>query len=238
MTDADCQVSQLTRDAFEAIAWLDPPLLVGHSAAGTSYNVTIARKATVLTLPAKGPDELGGGEDKPIPRIPEFPRPPLAEPIVRGAWMQISSRAVLRERPLIVEAIRLRWKDRARTSAVRKGDHFGPDFDKDLGPWLALARDWLTVWRGGVRRPMMSEVSPQIRMASSAYGGSIGGGGFAPPGVYLERRQISTPGEVRAAWLEISPSARPALARAGRPGSVRRTIGAWTVVTKTDSRFR
>jgi hypothetical protein len=202
MTDA---TSKNSRDAFDAIAWLDPPLLVSRSVAGKSYDVWIAGKETTLTLPRKGPDLLTEEDGKPMGPIPDFPPPPLADPILRGAYIKLTSRAQLSEAPLIIEAVRLRWQDAARTRRVRKGDFAGDGFDEDLGPWLSLVRDWLTAWMGGVRRSVAQEPTPVVRMASAAYNGSIGGGGNSTVvGLYLGGRRVSTPGELRAAFAAAS----------------------------------
>jgi hypothetical protein len=196
----------MARDAFDAVAWLDPPLLVSRRLAGTSYDVRIAGKATILTLPATGPSKLTMSEGHPPRETPEFPPPKLAEPIVSGVHIQITSSTRIPKAPLIVDAIRLRWKDRTRTQQIRKSNHYGDrEFDVDLGAWLSLAREWLAAWRGGVRRPATLEPTPIIRMASSAYGGSIGDGGNSPPGVYLGGgRIILTPAELRGAFAAAS----------------------------------
>lgn len=197
--------SKLAHNAFDAIAWLDPPFLVGRSVAGKSYAVQIAGRPTTLTLPKKGPGSLAMGEEKPMPNIPDFPSPPLADQIVGGVHISVVSRAGLREKPLIVEALRLRWKDPARTRRVRDDDFVGQGFDQDLAPWLSLVRDWLAAWRGGVRQSVALERTPEIRMASAAYGGSIGGGGEPRAvGLHLERRRISTPAELKGAFAAAS----------------------------------
>jgi hypothetical protein len=78
------------------------------------------------------------------------------------------------------------------------------EFDADLGAWLALVRDWLAAWRGAVRGPVGHEATPRIKMASSAYAGSMGGGGYAKGGIYLGGRRICRPSELHAAFAAAS----------------------------------
>jgi hypothetical protein len=111
--------------------------------------------------------------------------------------MQLGSSAKLPEKPLIVEAVRLRWTDRKMTRKVKTETFW--DLDEDFGPWLALVRDWLNAWMGGVRGPVAVEATPRVRIASSGYGGPVGGGGFAQGGVYLGSRRVARPIELRGA---------------------------------------
>jgi hypothetical protein len=92
----------LPPNGFEVITWLDPPLLIGRGAAGTSYDVTIAGRPTVLDVPLKGPDSIRDREEKGSWRtIAEFPGPPLVEPVARGGWISIRNSVQPQGNPLI-----------------------------------------------------------------------------------------------------------------------------------------
>jgi hypothetical protein len=188
-------------DGFDAIVWLDPPILVSRRAAKT-YEVRVGDRPMTLSLPLRGPDALSMDEGQSWRPIPDFPPPPLAEQLTSGVHMQLQSSAKLPEKPLIVEAVRLRWTDRKMTRKVQTETFW--DLDKDFGPWLALVRDWLNAWMGGVRGPVAVEATPRVRIASSAYGGPVGGGGFAQGGVYLGSRRVARPSELRAAFAAAS----------------------------------
>jgi len=196
---------QLPRDGFEVIAWIDPPLLVSQRAGGTSYDVMIAERPMALDLPRKGPDSLRDPSEQGSWReIPEFPGPLVAEPIVRGAWISVRSGVQMPEKPLIVEAVRLRWQDPARRRRVRKSPDAALGFDRELGAWLSVALDWLAAWRGATRRYVSTEQTPQIRMGMSGYDGAIGGGQTSSFGLHFPARRVSKPSELRAAFIAAS----------------------------------
>jgi len=196
---------QLPRDGFEVIAWIDPPLLVSQRAAGKSYDVTIAGRPMTLDLPMKGSGSSGDRDERGSWReIPEFPGRPLAEPIARGGWISLTSSVQFRTEILIVEAIRLRWRDPARRRRVRKSLDAAFDFDRELGAWLSIALDWLAAWRGATRRYVSTEQTPQIRMGVSGYDGAISGGQMSSFGLHFPSRRVSKPSELRAAFIAAS----------------------------------
>jgi hypothetical protein len=192
----------VSTDIFDAIVWLDPPLCVSRRVSRGPYDVQIAGKPTRLWLPLKGPSELRFSRSAPVVGIPDFPPPRLARPITHGLWTGIGMSARLRQRPLIVEAFRMRWRDpdRART----EGEPFPPSFDADVGPWLSVVRDWLSAWRHDVLRPMGEETTPSVRVARLGGEAVTGGGGNAAFGVYFGNRPLSTPSQFRAAFAAAS----------------------------------
>lgn len=196
---------RLAKDGFEVVVWIDPALRVGRSAAGTSHEVTVAGRPMVLDLPLRGPDEFRDGHAKNEWRaIPDFAGPPLAEPILRGGWISITSRGRPGGNPLILEAIRLRWIDPARRRRVRANIDAAFDFDKELAPWLAIAHDWLAAWRSTTRRYVAAETTPQMRMAVGGHDGAVGGGESQTFGLYFGSRPASRPRELRAAFAAAS----------------------------------
>jgi hypothetical protein len=195
-------------ETFDAVAWLDPPVIVSRRVARGPYAVKIAGRRASVWLPSKGPSKLTVGRGRPADGgIPEFPPPALATPIREGLQMAIRSATVLRERPLIVTALRLRWRDSERAAAERKGV-WRPDDDyvTEVAPWLALARDWLSAWLGGTWRSVAAEATPAVRLARVGGKAVVGGGGQTPFGVHLPARRISTPSELRAAFIMASDS--------------------------------
>jgi len=108
------------------------------------------------------------------------------------------------QRPLIVHALRLRWRDNERAAA--EGDPLRWHFDRDAGSWLSLVWDWLAAWRGAVRRDTGDEITPRIRLAR--VGGDAvedGGGQDVWEGrVHFPSRPVSTPAELRAAFIAAS----------------------------------
>jgi hypothetical protein len=196
--------AKLPRNGFDAIAWLDPPLHVSRRVAGKSYQVRIAGRPTVLSLPSVGPKEMFGGGSAAEGPTPSFPPPPLSAPLVSGARAYLTMSARTPPGMLIVEAIRLRWTDPARTRSIRRNEDLGDGFDKPLGAWLAVVRDWLAAWRGATRGPIAQEATPSIRLATSASRGTIGGGGYAAYGVHMPARRWSKPSALEAAFIAAS----------------------------------
>src|SRR5271165_3859380 len=156
MQAAACKSVSLGPNDFDAIVWLDPPILVSRRATKT-YEVRVGGRPMTLSLPLRGPDALSKDEGQPWRPIPDFPPPPLAEQLTSGVHLQVRSSAKLPEKPLIVEAVRLRWTDRKMTRKVKTETFW--DLDEDFGPWLALVRDWLNAWMGGVRGPVAVEAT-------------------------------------------------------------------------------
>ena len=192
-------------DIFDAVVWTDPPLIVSRKTPRGPYAVRIADKATRVWLPLRGPREIRERVGRSARRpMPEFPAPQLAGPVRKGLWMESGSSALMPQRPLIIEAFRLRWHDPQRT-----GDEDGPwrpgqGFDDDVAPWLSLVRDWLAAWRHEERGEVPQQPTPRIRMGRVGGRMVLHGGDNATGGVHLARRPISTPSELRAAFAAAS----------------------------------
>jgi hypothetical protein len=145
-------------DGFDAIVGIDPPILVSRRAAKT-YAVRVGGRPMTLSLPLRGPDALSMDEGQTWRPIPDFPPSPLAEQLTSGVHMRLKSSAKLPDKPLIVEAVRLRWRDRRMTRKVQTETFWG--LEEDFGGWLALVRDWLNAWMGGVRERLGASAHPQ-----------------------------------------------------------------------------
>lgn len=108
------------------------------------------------------------------------------------------------QRPLIIEAFRLRWRDAERAREEKKPWRGGRGFDDDVAAWLSLVRDWLAAWRHEESGEVSQQPTPKIRM------GRVGGemvlhsGGCTAAGVHFGSRSLATPMELRAAFAAAS----------------------------------
>jgi hypothetical protein len=188
--------------AVDALAWIDPPLLTHRTIAGRSYEVLIGDRATALTLPSEGPDNLSWPSS---PRGPTrtFPRPPLARAITHGVEMHSTSERALPREILAVDNVRLRWSD---ISLEHAAGEFGSERNlaEELGTWLSTVRDWLSVWSHNVRERAQLEPTPRVRvaLANDPDAGTVSGGGTRP--VFILGERASTPVELRAAFAAAS----------------------------------
>ncbi len=187
----------------DAIAWLDPPLLLSKGIAGHSYEVMIAGRAITLTLPSQGPESWAKSRDAPMGPIPKFPPPKLAKALVSGVWAYSSTSRVVPDPVLVVGAVRLRWPD---GDLAQLGDMRAlSDFAKQFGAWLSTVRDWLAAWSGNLRETVFREPTPPMRLAQfdAPQRGQIGAGGSNTPVMMLDER-TSDSVELRAAFAAAS----------------------------------
>lgn len=199
-----------TRDAFDAVAWLDPPLLVNRrGVAGRSYNVWIGETPATLTMPTGGPSELhlGASRGASSTGFPSFPPPPLAGPITDGAWAYTATSLPVPRPVLIATGVRLQWRDAAHAKQIRDGTQFAGESDPllaELGWWLSVVRDWLSAWSGNLRDRV--ELAPPPRVRYTLQDGTsypVGGGPSGVP-VIVKGQRASYPRELRAAFAAAS----------------------------------
>jgi hypothetical protein len=192
-----------TSTFFDAVVWLEPPLFLSRHTSRGPYNVRIAGKPTRLWLPVKGPTWYGASRPDRTTGMPDFPPPRLAKPVSAALWMHTSSQGRMRQRPLIAEAVRLRWSDPER---AKEADPWplGEGFDAEVGPWLSVVRDWLAAWRHEGRGEVDEEPTPRIRMGRLGGDEVVHGGGTALGGLHLWSRPLSTPSEFQAALAAAS----------------------------------
>jgi hypothetical protein len=187
----------------DAIAWLDPPLLLSKGIAGYSYEVTIGGRAIILTLPSQGPEHFGESREARTAPIPKFPPPKLAEALVSGVRAHSSVSRPTPDPALVVAAVRLRWPDGdlKQLSAM----HAPSDLAAQLGAWLSRVRDWLAAWSGNLRETVFLEPTPAMRLGQfgGPQKGPIGAGGSNAPVMMLGER-TSDSVEVRAAFVAAS----------------------------------
>jgi hypothetical protein len=154
-----------TRDAFDAVAWLDPPLLVNRrGVAGRSHSVLVGGTPATLTMPTGGPSELrlGATRGASSTGFPSFPSPPLAEPITGGVQMYTATSLPVPRQVLVATGVRLQWRDTAHAKQIREQTPFAGESDPllaGLGWWLSVVRDWLSAWSGNVRERV--ELAPR-----------------------------------------------------------------------------
>lgn len=73
-------------ETFDAVAWLDPPVIVSRRVARGPYAVNIAGRRASVWLPLKGPRKLTVGQGRPASgEIPEFPFPATAPTVPTAA---------------------------------------------------------------------------------------------------------------------------------------------------------
>lgn len=162
-----------------------------------SLDVAIGRRATTLTLPQEGPETYGRSAPPAERPIPKFPPPPIAEPRAPELFATLSHAAVTPADAVVVEAIRLRWRDEAFATSLKDRSSFAvSDHSKEVGAWLATVIDWLAAWYGEGRERGYWEPRPPVRIvlvddpdeqAFYAEGGgipSVGGG------VIVERPEL------------------------------------------------
>lgn len=188
---------------MDAIAWLDPPLLLSKGVAGHSYEVMIGGRAITLTLPSQGRDSFGESRAAPTGPIPRFPSPTLAKALVSGVRASSSISRVVPDPVLVVGAVRLRWPggDLDQLSDMRAPS----DFAQQLGTWLSTVRDWLAAWSGNLRETVFLEPTPRLLLAQFERPdkGPVGAGGSNAPVIMLGER-TSDSVELRAAFAAAS----------------------------------
>jgi HEPN domain-containing protein len=186
---------------LDAVASIDPELLISRTLAGRSYVVFAFDRRVQLTLPSRGPATFGAPPESAIPMHTAFPAPPLAEGFGRGVAHGGVARAAS-PGVLVVNVVRLRWDERRSSHLTATPDVLNAS--KGFGSWLAIARDWLAPWTGTIRRPVHGEPMPRIRVAivddpdRGTFSGSAGGPRF----VMGER--AATALELRAAFAAAS----------------------------------
>jgi hypothetical protein len=191
---------------IDSIAWLDWPLLVVSSLAGRSFDIRIADRPTVLTLPKEGPPSFGAPSPAPSPSFPTFPPPGLAEPVV-GSDSRFVLSLTTPEDAFVVEGVRLRWYDDdfARSITTRANV---ARFSQQVGDWLSVVREWLEAWSGGRPSSIRREASPLVRlvMSHNPDAGEFRAGGQAP--LIVQHMRIFTADELRAAFAAASRGLR------------------------------
>ena len=187
---------------IEAVVWIDPPLLVERTFAGTTHDVRIAGLPTLLTIPVSGPNSLAGRPADPAPPIPVFPPPPLSEKPQFGTVTATLSIPV-RDSELLVSAVRLNWSDPEYERYVSELEAVS-EFVEEVGSWLSVVRNWLYGWDGDVRNDVFLPPPPLVRLVlvDQLQRGPIYGGGGPSQSL---RSQISAQGRrVRAAFAASS----------------------------------
>ena len=199
-----------TRDAFDAVAWLDPPLLVNRrGVAGRSHSVLVGGTPATLTMPTGGPSELqlGATRGASSTGFPSFPSPPLAEPITGGVQMYTATSLPVPRQILVATGVRLQWRDTAHAKQIREQTPFAGESDPllaGLGWWLSVVRDWLSSWSGNVRERVELAPPPRVRYTLRDGTGYPVGGGPASVPVIVRGERATFPSELRAAFAAAS----------------------------------
>jgi len=198
---------------LDAIAWLDPPLLLERKAAGRSYAVCIGGNPTRLTLPKEGVSEIvmstGRRGD---PAIPTFPRPRLAPQLTPKVHAHASTNWAMPEHVLAASAIRLRWRDPALERVIGEIGAAG-EFSRVLARWISIVRDWLAAWTGNVRELVEIDPIPVVHVARSNDPDTLPAkaGGATP--VFVMDQKASSTSELAAAFRAASADAELPLER-------------------------
>lgn len=197
------------RSAIEAVVWLDPPIAVEGSVAGTSFEVRVGGQQMTLDVPLDGAQQIeySKTEGRPIPR---FATSPLADALAAGTSASTSVSVGFPEGVLAIEAIRLRWRDDALQKRLEEiGATY--DFSVKLGNWLSTVRDWLFAWAGArPGREIRHDPPPVFRLVVQ---------GRTGPGVYSGggRTGVLVMGERRATAAEWTAALRAASAHRELP---------------------
>jgi hypothetical protein len=193
-------------EIFDAVAWLDPPVIVSRRVARGPYAVKITGRRASVWLPSKGPSKLTVGRGRPaeggIPGVPAA-RAGYADPRGTSDGNKECDGPAREAADRDGASLAL---ERPRTGAAERKGAWRPhdDYGTELAPWLSLARDWLSAWLGGTWRSVTAEATPAVRLARVGGEAVVGGGGQTPYGVHLPARRISTPSELRAAFILAS----------------------------------
>ena len=191
-----------TRDAFDAVAWLEPPLLVNRrGVAGRSHNVLVGGTPATLTMPTGGPSELqlGASRGASSTGFPSFPPPPLAEPITGGVQMYTATSLPIPRQVLVATGVRLQWRDTVHAKQIREQTPFVGESDPllaGLGWWLSVVRDWLSAWSGNVRERVELAPPPRVRYTLQDGTGYPVGGGPASVPVIVRGERAAFPGSL------------------------------------------
>jgi hypothetical protein len=193
---------------IDALAWLDPPLLLEQGVAGRSYEVTIGGRPTTLTLPNEGMGEFRTDRTETPGRLPSFPEPPLALPLGRASTSLSLARGA-REGELVAQVIRLQWRDNEFFAGELEESGRNPnEFSRELGAWLAMVRNWLAAWSENVRDRVEPEPTPLIQAALAGDPATAAVTGGRSRFVYIQDQRPSTALELEAAFAAASRSER------------------------------
>jgi hypothetical protein len=192
---------------LDGIVWLDQPILAPRTLAGRTYDVRIAERPILLTLPKDGPRELVLSQANPPLPIRPFPRPPLAPALTPNVHVASGMSTPLPPQVLAVTAFRLRWDDDALESSF--GTLGGTEqFGAALDTWLTTVQDWLAAWSGSIRETAHQEGPPHFRIAAVRQPDAPAeGGGGRVPVVTMGQRSLSAH-EIHGAFAAASAGHR------------------------------
>lgn len=197
-----------TPASLDVIAWVDPPLVLGHGVRGHSYGVTIGGHTITLTLPSEGLKQIDSTRHTGRGPIPPFPPPRLAKPLTHGPYAYASSSRPVMNPVFAVGAVRLRLQ-----GELMQTFGLGNSFTEDLRAWLDIVRGWLAAWSGNLHTAAYLEPLPPIRAAQAGQSeGVIDGHGGETP-VFMMGLRTSSAVELRAAFAAASRGEDIRLAR-------------------------
>jgi hypothetical protein len=179
-----------------------------------SFDVTIGGRATSLTLPQEGPETYNRSSPLPDRTMPRFPRPPLAEPRPPEIFAIAGHAAVTPEDALVVEAIRIRWRDSAVATSLKDRSSFAAsEHSEQVGTWLAMVIDWLAAWYGQSREHPYREPTPPVRivLVDDPDGQAFYAGESAIPSIGVGGSVIAGRPELLAAFAAASRGTSPPL---------------------------
>ena len=187
---------------LDAVASINPELLVSRTLASRSYPAVMFDRSVTLTLPRSGPTTFGAAPDTSATALPTFPRPPLATGFTRGGTAVGTVARVAPATLLVVNAVRLRWEARRASDLAGLADSL--KVSEGFGSWLSIVRDWLSVWTEVVRDPVHGHPTPRARIAivEEPNAGTFSAGGAAPR--FVMGGHGATGLELRAAFSAAS----------------------------------